>query len=394
MTRSRTRFRLGARVGDLAHKVTWLELFFDLVFVAAVAQVAEPLREHYDLAGILRFAVLFGLIWLAWSGHTTFATRFDAEDLLTRIVTLVQMFVVAAMAANAGDSLDSHASAGFVAAYAVLRLVLVAQYARVRHLAEARDFSAYAIAGHGAAAAVWLASSMAPVPVRFWMWAAALAIDVSTPWMTLSHSLKVPPDSRHLPERFGLFTLILLGESIVSVMHGMESHETWTPAAATSAFAGMALVFVVWWWYFEGAAAAAERPVRTRRDTIRFHLWSLFHVPLYLAVVVTGVGIQRIVTAAARTAIPAMDAAILTGAAVLLMIAMVAVAETSARRDRRAWTELAPAVAVAAATALVGLIGRPASPVVLAVGVAVACAFQLAIALRSAPAGPAHEAGG
>src|SRR5215471_19588908 len=120
--------------GETARKVTWLELFFDLIFVAAVAQVAEPLRHEYSLVGLVRFTPLFILIWWAWTGHTVFSTRFDTDDLVQRALTLVQMFVVAVMAANARDALDSRSSAGFAAAYAGVRFILVAQYLRARHV--------------------------------------------------------------------------------------------------------------------------------------------------------------------------------------------------------------------------------------------------------------------
>src|SRR6185436_3596086 len=113
-------------------KVTWLELFFDLVFAAAVAQVASPLGDDYSIAGLLRFSILFVLIWWAWTGHAVFSTRFDTDDVVQRLLTLVQMFGVAVMAANARDALDSRSSAGFAAAYAALRVVLVFQYARAR----------------------------------------------------------------------------------------------------------------------------------------------------------------------------------------------------------------------------------------------------------------------
>ena len=111
--------------GEAARKVTWLELFFDLVFVAAVAQVAAPLQTEYSLAGLVRFAPLFGLIWWAWIGHTVFSTRFDSDDVVQRTLTLVQMFAVAAMAANAKEALDTRSSAGFAAAYASVRFLLV-----------------------------------------------------------------------------------------------------------------------------------------------------------------------------------------------------------------------------------------------------------------------------
>ena len=82
---------------------------------------------------------------------------------------------------------------------------------------------------------------------------------LGTPWLTLRHAVKLPPNPAHLPERIGLFTLILLGESAVAVMRGMRSQQDWTPIAALSAFVGMALLFLVWWWYFDVAAAASER---------------------------------------------------------------------------------------------------------------------------------------
>src|SRR5262249_24665675 len=117
MNSLRTQVRIRS-TGEAGRKVTWLELFFDLIFVAAVAQVAEPLRHQSSLPGLLRFAPLFVLIWWAWTGHTTFSTRFDTDDVVQRGLTLLQMFAVAVMAANARDALDSRSSAGFAAAYA------------------------------------------------------------------------------------------------------------------------------------------------------------------------------------------------------------------------------------------------------------------------------------
>jgi len=333
MTRLLAPLRFRASAGDAARKVTWLELFFDLIFVAAVAQVAEPLREHYSASGVVRFATLFALIWWAWTGYAVFATRFDADDGVQRVLTLVQMFVVAAMAANAGDELDSQSSAGFAAAYAVLRLVLVAQYLRARHLQEARPLTTRYIAGHGSAALVWLGSALAPAPARYWLWTAAFIIDLGTPWLALPHTVQVPTNPTHLPERFGLFTLILLGEAVIAVMQGMKSQEDWSVVAASSAFSGMALLFLVWWWYFDVAAAASERFVRSRRDALKFHVWSYAHFPFYLGLVVMGVGVYRIVTAAARWTLSGHEALLMAGAAAVVMIAMTAITRTRTTRS-------------------------------------------------------------
>jgi len=88
-------------------RVTWMELFFDLIFVAAVAQVGAPLAKDYGWTGLLRYGFLFVLIWWAWSGHTLYSTRFDHDDLVHRILILIQCFIAAVMAANAKEALDS-----------------------------------------------------------------------------------------------------------------------------------------------------------------------------------------------------------------------------------------------------------------------------------------------
>ena len=91
--------QLRSREGhEPGRKVTWLELFFDLVFVAAVSQVATPLGHDYSFAAFGRLVLLFVLIWWAWHGHTTYATRFDSDDVVQRVLTLLQMFAAIVMA--------------------------------------------------------------------------------------------------------------------------------------------------------------------------------------------------------------------------------------------------------------------------------------------------------
>jgi low temperature requirement protein LtrA len=371
--------------GESGRRVTWLELFFDLVFVAAVAQVAGPLRQDYSIGGLVRVTPLLALIWCAWTGHSLFSTRFDTDDLVQRALTLVQMFVVAVMAANARDALDSRSSAGFAAAYAGVRFILVAQYLRARHVQEARPLTIRYLAGHGSAAVLWLASALIPAPARFWTWGLAFIIDLGTPWLAIPHTVRVPPDAAHLPERFGLFTLILLGESVVAVMQGMESQEDWTPAAAICAFAGMAILFLIWWWYFDGAAGASEQPVRTRRDAIRFQVWSYAHFPLSLGIVIVGVGIQRIVTAASRTTLPASDAAILMAGAAMVMLAIGTIAACGPRPPRRRFHDALATTALTGATFAVGTFVRGGSPVWIVLSLSCLCALQVAHAFQTMP---------
>jgi low temperature requirement protein LtrA len=303
-----------------------------------------------------------------------------------RGLTLLQMFAVAVMAANAKDALDSRSSAGFAAAYAAVRLVLVGQYLRARHIVEARPLTTRYLMGHGFAAILWLLSALIPAPERFWIWAIAFAIDLGTPWLAIPHSVRIPPDAAHLPERFGLFMLILLGESVVAVMHGMESQENWPVSAAVSAFMGMGLFFTIWWWYFDGAAGASEQPVRTKRDAIRFHVWTYAHFPLYLGTVIAGVGVQRIVTLASHAQLTSTDALMLGGGVATVMLAITVIDFTSARSRPHIAARVAPHVTLAVATFFVGGIGHRAAPVLMMVVIVAFSLGQLAWALGDADA--------
>jgi low temperature requirement protein LtrA len=333
VTSTASRIRLHTLTAAVDRKVTWLELFFDLVFVAAVSQVAEPLRDHYTLAELTRFTPLFLLVWWAWTGRAVFSTRFDTDDWLQRALTFLEMFAVAIMAANARDSLTSRSSAGFAAAYAGVRVVLLIHYLRASGVREARGLTSTYLTGHGVAAALWLSSSLMPTTARLLTWAIAFMIDLATPWAAVDHSVRVPPHPAHLPERFGLFTLILLGESVVAVMKGIESQETWSVRAASSALLGLASLFAIWWWYFDRARAAGDYHVRTRRDAVKLHVWSYAHFPLYLAIVIIGVGIRRLVTAATHATIPESDALMWMIAGGLLVGAMGTVAVATSRRE-------------------------------------------------------------
>jgi low temperature requirement protein LtrA len=323
---------------DAVRRVTWVELFFDLVFVAAVAQVGTPLIMDYSFHGLARYAFLLLLIWWAWNGYAVYATRFDSDDTLQRVTTFVQMIAVIFMAANAEDGLDSVSSAGFAAAYAVMRLVLVLQYVRASAIPEARRLAREYACGFGLAALFWLVSSLTPAPARYALWAIALAIDIGTAIVASRHTRTLPPHAEHLPERFGLFTLILLGESIVAIMKGIQAQPDWTVPAAASAFLGIILIFGFWWGYFEGAGAATERHIESRRDARVFEIWNYAHLPLYLGLTLTAVGIEHIVMTGAVVRLHDEEAWILTGSTACVIAALTVLAGTSQRRRHLAHT--------------------------------------------------------
>jgi low temperature requirement protein LtrA len=318
-------------------RVTWMELFFDLIFVAAVAQIGAPLATDYSWAGLLHYGVLFVLIWWAWSGHTLYSTRFDHDDLVHRVLILIQCFIAAVMAANAKEALDSRSSAGFGAAYAGMRVILVMQYVRARRVLETKALTTRYAVGFGAAAAVWMVSSFLDAPERYWVWAVALVVDFATPWLANQHSTKFPPDATHFPERFGLFTIILLGEFVAAVMRGIESQEYWSFSAAASAFSSMAFAFVLRWWYFDVAQSAAARHVRTKQQARLFQIWHYAHLPMFLGIGVAGIGFEHLITLQSGEQLTGKQVWILCSAVGLLMTALISIAATSdvARKHER-----------------------------------------------------------
>ena len=359
-------------------RVTWVELFFDLIFVAAVAEVGSPLRADYSGPGLLRYCFLFVLIWWAWSGHTLYSTRFDHDDLVQRGLILLQAFIAAVMAANAKDALDSRSSAGFGAAYAGMRIVLVLQYVRARRVPETRPLTTRYAIGFGAAAVLWIISALLEVPERYWVWALALAVDFLTPWLAVKHSTKFPPDATHFPERFGLFTIILLGEFVTAVMRGIESQEYWSFSAAATAFSSMAFAFVLRWWYFDVGQSASERHIRSKRHEILFQVWHYAHLPLFLGIGVAGVGFERMISLQSAERLTRGETWVLCSAVAVLMAALISIGATSessqkrCNRTRYLWAQYG----LIGIAVLLGLTTIGIPRVRLAVGLLAACSAQ------------------
>lgn len=341
-----------------------MELFFDLIFVAAVAQVGTPLSMDYSASSLPRYVFLFILIWLAWSGHTLYCTWFDTDDLIQRLLVLLQSFIAAVMAANAKDALDSTSSAGFGAAYGAMRIVLVGQYLRARRAQETRGLTTQFAAGYAIAAVFWIASAVSPLPARYVFWAIALMIDLATPWFARKHTLRYPPDAAHYPERFGLFTIILLGEFVASVMRGIESQENWSLVAASTAFTGMTFGFAIWWWYFDGARSSAERHVRTKREAVLFHVWNYAHLPLFLGIGVAGAGFHHAISVQPGTPLAHSEGPVLCGAVALTMSALIAIGATTEAPRRRLILQTAVFLLVVG----LGLIASTIPAVLLVIG--------------------------
>ncbi|TML26149.1 MAG: low temperature requirement protein A [Actinobacteria bacterium] len=253
------RLRTRGRDVDEQRRATWLELFFDLVFVAAVSQLANALSAEPTTARFFEFLGLFVPVWWAWMGFTFYANRFDTDDLVYRLLMLCAMFGVAVLATTI-PSVFEGATRGFPIAYVAVRIVLVTLYARtIRHVAEARALATSFVGAFSFSLLIWLASLAVDRPWAYLLWGVALAIELAAPipaWRLLRDA---PVDRRHLPERFGLLTLIVLGESVLAVVLGV-SKVSWDSGSAVAAAMGFMVAAALWWIYFdfldEGALTA------------------------------------------------------------------------------------------------------------------------------------------
>jgi low temperature requirement protein LtrA len=256
--------RLRTLETDEERRATWLELFLDLVFVAAIAQVASTLSADPTAAGFGRFLVLFVPVGWAWAGFTFYATRFDTDDLVYRSLTLLGMFAVAGLASTVPDALHGGQNA-FVVAYVSVRLILLALYVRVyRDLEIARPVAGWFIFMFGLAVCDWLISLAVPVPWKYVFWGLALALEHAAPIRAWRLLREMPVDPKHVPERFGLLIIIVLGESVIGVVLG-TAHVEWTVLSGAVAFAGFVTAAAIWWLYFDflDAAAVVTRNVRS-----------------------------------------------------------------------------------------------------------------------------------
>ncbi len=229
---------------------TWLELFYDLVFVIAIGAVSHRLAAHTSLRDILVDLLFFVPVWWAWVGHTIYSNRFDVDDLFYRILTFMQMLGALGMALTMQDALEGSARA-FAVSYICVRLILLLLYAHAWwHEPQARRIAGFYILVFGTGAALWIVSLFFSSPVFLAFWAAGMLFDMIMPWFARPLLSTAQLDARHLPVRFGLFTIIMLGEQVLAIVRSLEG-TVWTDATAMGSVFAFLIAAATWWFYFE-----------------------------------------------------------------------------------------------------------------------------------------------
>ena len=366
--------RIGDGFEEQSRRATWLELFFDLVFVVAVSQLAHNLSDDVSVGGFLGFAFLFIPVWWSWIGVTFYANRFDVDDTGHRILTAVQMLAIAAMAVNIHHGLNE-SSAGFALSYAIVRLMLVFQYLRVAiHLPLARGLAWRYATGFAIAAALWLLSAFVPITERLFLWGLGLLVDFVTPFTSVKLQARLLPNFEHLPERFGLFTIIVLGEAIIAVVSGV-SEQKWNLASVAAAVLGFSVAFSFWWIYFENVGGSALRSAGTDRHFKTLQVWLYGHLPLVIGLAGTGVAVEHIIQSQPNIALATAERWLLCGSVALCLIALAILHRTGVifRCKVRSKYRFGSAIVLL----MIALVGEPLLPLMVIGLVAVVCVFQV-----------------
>jgi low temperature requirement protein LtrA len=352
------RLRTASGAADEERHATWTELFFDLVFVAAIASLGTILRNDASLEGTLKMAGLFVPVWWAWIGYTVYADRFDSDDALFRLLMLGGMLASGALAINIHYAAEG-STTGFALSYVAARAILLLLYARAwRHAPEARGLVNRYITGFSLSACLWLLSIAFTGTTRYVIWGIAMLVDIGTP-VTASERViaEIPFHRSHIPERFGLFTLIVLGETVASVTAASARIE-WTFQAAVVGAAGFLTVACLWWIYFDLLDLGA---IHKRWHATQIYFFG--HLPLLIALTCIGAGTKLAIDSATASGLGADARGLLLGgtAVALAVLATIELAGDGTLRSRSVRARLI----AAAALVLLALVGAGIPPVLM-----------------------------
>lgn len=305
---------------DEDRSVTFLELFYDLVFVVLVAQVAHHLAGDVSWRGVLDFTAVFGLIWIAWLNGTSFHEMHGRNDGRSRSFIFFQMYLLVILAVLTSSATDPESSDGrwFINVFAVLLLLDATQWwslRRVDQVAADRRVVTNYVYGLIGIVAVLVASSFVEAEYRPIIWVIAVALWVMYCFSEFGRTGRmVGYATDSMVERFGLFNILVLGEVVVGVVNGLIEAER-TPISLITGLLCLTIGFGFWWNYFD---LAGRRPARV--DSWPIRTWTFIHLPLSGAIAATGAGMISLIEHAADPRTPAATAWLISGASASILV--------------------------------------------------------------------------
>ena len=285
--------RMLARATDEEHRsATVLELFFDLCFVVAVASAASAL--HHEVAadhvgdGVVGYVTVFFAIWWAWMNFTWFASAYDTDDVPYRLTTLVQIAGALILAAGVPEAMAGGDFAVITVGYVVMRLAMVTQWLRAAGSDPPHRRSAlrYAV-GIAALQVGWVLRLLLPESLGYAGFLVLVAAELAVPiWAERAAPTTWHP--RHIAERYGLFTLIVLGECVLASSLAIQTaleEDAALADLATTAAGGLLTVFGMWWLYF---AKESHEFLTSLRVAI---VWGYGHYLVFASAAAVGAGL-------------------------------------------------------------------------------------------------------
>ncbi len=282
---------------------TPLELFFDLVFVVAIAQAGASL-SHGLVTGdigqtIIRYVFVFGGIWWAWMNFTWFASAYDTDDVVYRLITFVQLAGALVLAAGVPRAFEQNDWRIGLAGYVIMRLALVTQWLRVyRDDPQRRPGAWRYAAGITAVQIAWVVLILSSPS---WFMAGFLAlflVELAIP-VWAERAARTPYHPEHISERYGLFTIIVLGEAMLSASLAVRfiADDGLSSQLVGILLGGMLIVFTMWWLYF-------ERPPGSVLSSLRQgFVWGYGHLPVWAAAAAVGSGLAVAIEQASELAV-------------------------------------------------------------------------------------------
>ncbi|HYK96261.1 MAG TPA: low temperature requirement protein A [Candidatus Dormibacteraeota bacterium] len=313
----------GAIIKD--RTVSNLELFYDLVYVAVITGASNRLTADTSIRGFAEFAVVFAMIWIAWINGSLYVELHGREDGRTRLLVFVQMGILALLAVFTQDAAGTEGPA-FAFVYAAFLALMTWQWNIVRNQdrvdnPEFLPVTKVYVGGLVLSTAAIAASALLPLEPRLALWASfagswivGIRFAARRPRVGLSEGVVA---TQSLVERFGAFTIIVLGEVILGVVEGLSAAQRDLITIVTGSFA-LIVGFGYWWIYFD---LIGRRMPRDDRGVLS--IWMLSHIPITLSITASGAAIVSLVEHAHDAATPASTAWLLAGAVAIGLLAMI-----------------------------------------------------------------------
>lgn len=269
-------------------KVTWLELFYDLLFVAAVANATQVLlhveKGYIHPEYLLKFTLMFIPIWWSWTGQTMFTNRFGRDFLYQRIFMILQMLFVLIMTSSLSVDFDQY-FLPFLTGYIGIRAITAIQYLVVQNVEKGNRKKVAWFLG----TRFWIGVIISFFSIFFNSWIryavlyAGIIVDIIMPVFGRKYLVNAPTNTAHLLERFALLTLILLGESVVSTLFVLQPQKgDWN--SISFSIISFILIISMWWQYFDNVEKKVNKSIQGAGQTIVYgHLFILMSLGMIAA---------------------------------------------------------------------------------------------------------------